>query len=89
MRETYIKVKYRDVSFHLKIVANPLLALYTNRLLRYILATRPIASGFSLLSNLCSMGQKIKFSAVYRGYSIFLLNMAFISSSEVKNIYIS
>ena len=26
---------------------------------------------------------------VYRGYSIFLLNMAFISPSEVKNIYIS
>ena len=26
---------------------------------------------------------------IYRGYSIFLLNMAFISSSEVKNIYIS
>ena len=26
---------------------------------------------------------------VYRGYSNFLLNMAFISSSEVENIYIS
>ena len=26
--------------------------------------------------------------AIYRGYSIFLLNMAFISSSEVKNIFI-
>ena len=25
----------------------------------------------------------------YRGYSKFLLNMAFISSSEVENIYIS
>ena len=27
--------------------------------------------------------------ALYRGYSNFLLNMAFISSSEVENIYIS
>ena len=26
---------------------------------------------------------------IYRGYSNFLLNMAFISSSEVENIYIS
>ena len=26
---------------------------------------------------------------VYRGYSNFLLNMAFISPSEVENIYIS
>ena len=26
---------------------------------------------------------------IYRGYSIFLLNMAFISPSEVENIYIS
>ena len=26
---------------------------------------------------------------IYRGYSNFLLNMAFISPSEVKNIYIS
>ena len=28
-------------------------------------------------------------SLIYRGYSKFLLNMAFISSSEVENIYIS
>ena len=27
--------------------------------------------------------------AIYRGYSNFLLNMAFISPSEVENIYIS
>ena len=27
-------------------------------------------------------------SEIYRGYSIFLLNMAFISSSEVENIHI-
>ena len=27
--------------------------------------------------------------SIYRGYSIFLLNMAFISPSEVENIYIS
>ena len=28
-------------------------------------------------------------SEIYRGYSNFLLNMAFISPSEVENIYIS
>ena len=28
-------------------------------------------------------------NVIYRGYSNFLLNMAFISSSEVENIYIS
>ena len=29
------------------------------------------------------------FEPIYRGYSNFLLNMAFISPSEVENIYIS
>ena len=31
----------------------------------------------------------LKSGRIYRGYSNFLLNMAFISSSEMKNIYIS
>ena len=31
----------------------------------------------------------LKFYTIYRGYSNFLLNMAFISPSEVENIYIS
>ena len=31
----------------------------------------------------------VLFQSVYIGYSNFLLNMAFISSSEVENIYIS
>ena len=30
-----------------------------------------------------------EYLVIYRGYSNFLLNMAFISPSEVKNIYIS
>ena len=32
---------------------------------------------------------KVGCKGVYRGHSIFLLNMAFISSSEVENIYFS
>ena len=33
--------------------------------------------------------EELKLELIYRGYSIFLLNMAFISPSEVENIYIS
>ena len=33
--------------------------------------------------------QLAKVFSIYRGYSNFLLNMAFISPSEVENIYIS
>ena len=59
---------------------NPLVIYGTTVLTHGIVSVFPLhkASENSILINL-----------IYRGYSNFLLNMAFISSSEVENIYIS
>ena len=42
-----------------------------------------------LISAFCASKKVGNRDDIYRGYSNFLLNMAFISSSEVENIYIS
>ena len=44
---------------------------------------------FFLISAFCASKKVGNRDDIYRGYSNFLLNMAFISSSEVENIYIS
>ena len=51
----------------------------------------PGAGCSKLTTSLVNVALKFKTSIlqIHRGYSNFLLNMAFISSSEVENIYIS
>ena len=42
-----------------------------------------------ILFTSCKLGVQYLYTDIYRGYLNFLLNMAFISPSEVENIYIS
>ena len=43
-----------------------------------------------MIVDICNLMNNVDaIHGIYRGYSNFLLNMAFISPSEVENIYIS